>query len=95
MFYTDFGVRLLYLYSVYVTIVLRRTRKMALKGRTRTSTWFIWILEYVFYTLTLLYMGAKNYTNIWGGVNLPHQIEMSLCAPEGGAVICNWVFMMY
>ena len=50
--YTDFGVRLLYLYSVYVTIGPRRTRKTALKGRNRTSTGFILILKYVFYTYT-------------------------------------------
>ena len=34
----DFGVRLLYFNSVYVTIGLRRKRKTDLKGRNRTST---------------------------------------------------------
>ena len=50
MVYTDFGVRLLYLYSVYVTIGPRGTRKTALNGRNRTYTGFKVILGYVFYT---------------------------------------------
>ena len=43
----------------------------------------------------ILYGLQKLHILYGGGVNLPDKIEMFLGAPEGGAVISNWVFMMY
>ena len=72
------------------------------KGRSYLQFRFYDILTRLLCESTKFFGFHNFFLIIWAyfiflriGVNLPPKIEMSCSAPEGTAVICNWVFMMY